>query len=141
MNYTIDSLIRFITVVAFSVIGMFTYFFSTYLKLAIEKGISTALQDGLLVVVIVSVFWLGGSLFSRPKPPVLQTWVKGSRFGIVATLGMIILMIVRHFTPGDTHISSLLSLGFWVYFGEMFLSAELLNLYAVIRQNRLERSK
>jgi hypothetical protein len=141
MNYTIDSLIRFITVVAFSVIGMFTYFFSIYLKLAIERGLITALQDGLLVVVMVSVFWLGGSLFSRPKPPVLQTWVKGTRFGIVAILGMILLGIVRHFVPSDTHISSLWSLGFWIYFGEIFLSAELLNLYAAIRQDRIERSK
>ncbi len=141
MNYTIDSLIRFITVVAFSVIGMFTYFFSTYLKLAIEDGSGTALQDGMLVVVMVSVFWLGGSFFSRPKPPVLQTWVKGTRFGIVAILGMIILGIVRHFAPDEAHTNSLIYLGFWIYFGEMFLSAELLNLYAAIRQNRIERSE
>ncbi len=141
MNYTIDSLIRLITVVAFSVLGMLAYFFSIYLKPAIESGIDTAIQDGLLVVVVVSAYWLAASFFSRPNPATRQTWLKGTRFGIVAILGLIIWILIRNFARGDAHFSSLLSLGFWIYFGEMFLSAELLNLYAAIRQNRIERSK
>jgi hypothetical protein len=141
MNYTIDSLIRFITVVAFSVLGMCAYFFSIYLKTAIEEGVGTALQDGLLVVVLVSAYWLSASYFSRPRPTPPQTWLKGTRFGIVAILGLIIWLLIRNFASGDAHINSLLSLGFWIYFGEMFLSAELLNLYAAIRQSRIERGK
>ena len=140
INYTIDSLIRLITVAAFSVLGMFAYFFSIYLQPAIESGVGTALQDGLLVVILVSAYWLGASLFSRPNPTAPQTWLKGTRFGIVAVLGLIILGVVQGLTPGDTHANSLLSLGFWIYFGEMILSAELLNLYAAIRQNRLDEA-
>ncbi len=141
MNYTIDSLIRLITVVAFSVLGMVAYFSSIYLETAIESGVGTALQDGLLVVVFVSAYWLGASYFSRPRPTSPQTWLKGIRFGLTAVLGLIILGIVQNFAPGDAHTKSLLALGFWIYLGEMLLSAELLNLYAAIRQSRIERSK
>lgn len=124
---------RFIAVTIGSVVGMLFYF-SVYLETTQSEYHSGAAIQGLLVLLVVTIYWAAGGIVIGKKHAHLAGRKWQYVFATLFVLGLLVLALVRGWIANQQQLRPLINLGFWMFLGETLICAELLRLYLAIKR-------
>jgi hypothetical protein len=102
--------------------------FSLYLN-NVNNTSDDVVMSGLLVLLIVCIYWIIGGVLSRQSYLRYTGWRKGFWLAVTSFLVLAALFIGRDTAPGGSHTQALLELGFRLMLSGLFICNVLLLQY------------